>query len=103
MTQLAHHQQLAALQPQIDERRRAEAMHHDRHIELSGQLLRAREMIRMGVGIDQVFDPQPIAGCQREITIDLTQLGIDQRRGAGFFATDADRSDSHRTPRFRTA
>jgi hypothetical protein len=63
-------------------------MHHHRHVQLPRKLLGGGEMIRMSVGIDKIFDAESIVRSQCGVAIDLTQLRIDERRRAGFFAAD---------------
>lgn len=63
-------------------------MHHYRHLQLPRKLLGGGEMIRMSVGIDEILDTESIACSQRGVAVDLTQLRIDERRSAGFFAAD---------------
>ena len=86
--QVAHDQQLAVVEAHADERRRARAVHDHRHVEPSCELARAREVIGVGVRVDQVADPQALARRERDVAVDLAQLGIDDRRGAGVGVAD---------------
>src|SRR5579862_4532946 len=63
-------------------------MHHDRHVELARELPGCRKMVCMGVGVDQVSDPQTVSRGQGNVTIDLTELRINQCRGAALLAAD---------------
>ncbi len=81
-------QQFLALQAQVDKRRRAGAVHHHRYTELAPELLGCRKMIRVSVRVDEIADTQPIARGQREVTIDLAELRVDQHRGTGCLAVN---------------
>ena len=63
--QLADDQHFAVVQPQVDKGRRAGAVHDHRHVQLARQLLGGREMVRMGMGVDQIADAQAIPRGQR--------------------------------------
>ena len=86
--QLSDGEHLAVVEREIDERRRAEPMHRDRHVEAMRELLRRREVIGVRMRIDQVMDAQALASRQREVAVDQADLGIDQRRGAAICAAD---------------
>jgi hypothetical protein len=84
-------------------------MHDDRHAQLAPDLLGGGEMIRVRMRIDDVVKPQPVAGRERLIAIDLADLGIDERRRAAVRATDEiglaaagrDLFEQHGNPRIR--
>jgi hypothetical protein len=61
-------------------------MHDHWYAELARKLLSRREMIRVSMGIDKIPDAQTIFCGQRQVTIDLTELRVDQRGGAGLLA-----------------
>jgi hypothetical protein len=85
---LAHREQVAVIEPEAGERRRALMVHHHRDAQCLAQLLRGRKMIGMGMGIDDVMDAHARLGGQREIMVDLTDFGIDQRGNARIRAAD---------------
>ncbi len=87
-SQPAHHQQFATPHAQIDERRRARVMHDHRHIELAGELLCSGEMVRMGMGIDEIPEAQTILCRKRGVAVDLAELRVDQCRSTGLLAAD---------------
>ena len=45
-------------------------------------------MIRVSMGVDEIADAQPILCGQRDVAVDLAELRVDQRRGAGLLAAD---------------
>lgn len=47
-----------------------------------------REMIGMGVGVDEMADAQAVTGGQGEIAVDLAECRVDPGRGAGLLAAD---------------
>ncbi len=87
-TQPADDQQFPALQAQIDEGRRARAMHHHRHPELASELLGCGEMIRVRVRIDEIADAQAVTRGERDVAVDLAELRINQCRGASLLAAN---------------
>ena len=86
--QLAEDDRLAVVDAHRDPRRRAGAVHHGHRAELSGEPARRREVIGVGVGVDDEADAQAIARGQAKVAIDLAHLGVDQRAGAGVGAAD---------------
>ncbi len=85
---LSNGQHLPVIQREGHEGRRAEPMHRDRYLELSRQLLRCREMIRVRMGVDHITDPQTIARGECQISVDERDFRIDQRRCAALGAPD---------------
>src|ERR1700691_2173285 len=63
-------------------------MHDYRHTQLASQLLTGREMIRVRMGVDEIPYAQSIFCSQRDVAVDLAELRVDQRRGAGLLAPD---------------
>src|ERR1700683_2185593 len=63
-------------------------MHDHGHTQLASKLLTCREMIRVRMGVDEVAYAQPIFCNQRDVAVDLAELRVDQRRGAGLLAAD---------------
>jgi len=100
-SQLANGEHLTVLELQIHIRGRTQGMHDDLRTQLLRELLRSREVIRVGMGIDEVPDAQSVLGCQRDIALDLAEFGIDHRRGAGFFASDQIRPAPSRSHCFK--
>ena len=49
---------------------------------------RRREVIGVGVGVDDEADAQAVARRQAEVAVDLARFGIDQRAGTGVGAAD---------------
>ena len=86
--QLADDDALAVVDAQVDERRRALAVHDHRHAELPRQALAAGEVIGVGVGVEHVVDAQPLARRQRQVAFDLAALRVDHDAGAGVGAAD---------------
>jgi hypothetical protein len=86
--QCADDNQLAVIEAHVDERCRAPVVHRDRHTQLAANLLRGREMIRVGVGIDDVMYAQSMSGSERKVTVDLADLGVDQGPDASVGAPD---------------
>ena len=72
------------------------------------ELARGREVICMGMRVDDVMDPHAVAHRRDLIAVDLVNLGIDQRRGTSFLAADQiglaaagrDLLEDHACPRF---
>ena len=69
----AHHQHLTVVQPQVDEWRRARAVHRNGYVEFPGQLLSGGKMVGVGMCIDQIVDAQTVTRGQREIAIDQVE------------------------------
>jgi hypothetical protein len=86
--QLAHDDRLAVLDPQIHERSDAAPVHHDGQAELAGERARGREVIGVGVRVDDIPEAKPLLGGQRQVAIDLVELGIHHQRGARLLAAD---------------
>ncbi len=86
--QASHHQQLAVIEAQIDERRRAQAMHRDRNVESARKLLCGGEMVGVRVRVDDVVDAQSIPRRQGEIAVDETELRIDEHGSAALRAPE---------------
>jgi len=84
--QLADDEHLAVIDLHIDPRGRGGAVHHRRRLEAARQLARGREMIGVGVRVDDEAHAQTLARGEGQVAIDLADLGIDQRGGAGVAA-----------------
>ena len=56
--QVAHNQRVAVLHPKVHEGSRAPLVHHHRYAELHGERVRGREMIGVGVGVEDVANAQ---------------------------------------------
>ncbi len=84
--ELADQQGVAVFHPQIDEGGRAVPVHHDGQIQLPPELAGGAKVVRVGVGVDQVARAQPLLGEQRQIPVDLVELGIDDDGGPGLLA-----------------
>jgi hypothetical protein len=103
---VADHEHVAVLQPQVRERRRAVAMHDHRNAELARELVRGGEVIRVRMRVDDVAKPQAATRQRALITVDLPDLRIDQRRDARVRTTDeirlaaagGDLLEDHETP-----
>src|ERR1700722_16978258 len=63
-------------------------MHDHWHTQLTSELLTGREMIRVRMRVDEIAYAQPIFCSQRDVSVDLAELRVDQRRGAGLLAAD---------------
>ena len=94
--QLAEDDRLAVVDAHRDPGGRAGAVHHRHRAEPLGEATRRREVIGVGVGVDDEADAQAVARRQAEVAIDLAHLGIDQRAGAGVGAADQVRLASSR-------
>jgi hypothetical protein len=66
------------------------SVHHHRHASLPRELPGRREMVGVGVGVDQVADAQAVTGGERNIVVDLADFRIDQRRTAATGLAAAD-------------
>src|ERR1700733_8877000 len=86
--QLPDCEKFTALQAQVDERSWTRAVHHHRPSQLASKLPGRGKMIRVRVRIDEIPDAQTISCSQRNVPVDLAELGVDQRGGAGFLASD---------------
>jgi hypothetical protein len=80
--QLADDDRLAVVDAHRDRRRRAGAVHDGHRAEPLGDAGRGREMIGVGVRVDDEADAQPFARCQAEVAVDLADFGIDEGAGA---------------------
>src|ERR1700734_546636 len=69
-------------------RRRTRAVHDDRRVELIRELPRRGEMISMRMRVDEITKAQTMTRRQCDVAVDLAELGINQRCGAGFLAAD---------------
>ena len=87
-SQISDQQHLAIVDAHVHERRATLAMHDHRDLEPSREFLRRREMVRMGVRVDQEMNPQPVPRREREVAIDLRDLRVDQRARAAGIAPD---------------
>ena len=87
-SQIADKDHFPVVDAHLDERRAALPMHDHWDFEPPREFLRRREVIRVRVRIDQEADPHPVLVSEREIAVDLRDLGIDQRGGAGRVAPD---------------
>jgi hypothetical protein len=79
---------LAVLHPQIHEGRGAALVHHDRESQLLAQLARGREVIGVGVRVEEVAHAESLLRRQRHIAVGRVQLGIDDDRTARLLAAN---------------
>jgi hypothetical protein len=86
--QAPEHQHLTVADAHVHEGRGTRSVHHDRHGQLPCQLPGCREMVGVGVGVDQVTDAQAITRGERKVVVDLADFRIDQRCRAGVLAAD---------------
>ena len=106
---VADDQHVAVVEAHVGIRRHAVAMHHRRDAEALLDLARGREMVGMGVGVDDVAQPQPFAREQPDIAVELAQRRVDQHGGAfagtaeqiGLAAAGGDLVEDHRSIRQR--
>ena len=73
---------LAVVDAHVDVGREARAVHDTRHLEAPREVARGREMVGVGVRVDDVMEAQPRPGGEREVAIDLAQLRVDEHRTA---------------------
>jgi hypothetical protein len=86
--QVTDPQHVAVLHAQIRKWRRAVAMHHDRDAERFAQLVRRREMVGVGMSVDDVSQSESVASDPAPVPVDQSYLRIDEDGGAGFLAAD---------------
>jgi hypothetical protein len=77
--QLSDNDHLAIADPHVHKRRRTRLLHHHGHAKLPRELPGRREMVCVGVGVDQVADTQAVTGSERKVVVDLADFRIDQR------------------------
>src|SRR5258708_39735010 len=85
---LAHGQDFSGVEAQVDEWRRARAVHRHGRIQVPGKLLSGRKMVRMRLGVDEVTDAQAVTRSQGGVAIDETTLRIDADGRAAIAAAD---------------
>ena len=81
-TDVADDQHVAVVEAHVGIGRHAVTMHHRGDAEALLDLARGREMIGVGVGVDDVAQPQALARQQPDIAVDLAQRRVDQHGGA---------------------
>jgi hypothetical protein len=107
----ARDDRLAVVDAHVDVGCEARPVHDRRRLETARELTRGGEVVRVGVRVDDVADPEPRFRREREVAIHLAQLGIDEDRAAGLGATDeigqtaagADLLEDHRRRDSRTS
>ena len=81
-------QRLAVVDPHADVGRAAGAVHDGGHAEALRQLARGGEVVGVGVRVDQVVEAEPGPGRERQVAVDLAQLGVDEHGAARLGAPD---------------
>jgi hypothetical protein len=85
---VAADQHLAVVDAEVDEWRRREPVHRDRHVEPRGEQARAGEVIGVRVRLVQVPETEAVSRGEREVAVHQRDLGIDDERRTRLLAPE---------------